>query len=84
MVARSARSGHGPNAKNYQYDPAGAKALLAAAGFPDGLRVDMISTPGYGQVFVEGVELVQQDLKAAGIDANIKMQEYTPASMIPS
>jgi len=67
----------GPGAKYYKYDPAGAKALLAAAGFPDGLKVDMISTPGYGQVFVQGVELVQQDLKAAGIDANIKMQEYT-------
>jgi len=67
----------GPAAKYYKYDPAGAKALLAAAGFPDGLKVDMISTPGYGQVFVQGVELVQQDLKAAGIDANIKMQEYT-------
>src|ERR1700730_10182295 len=67
----------GPGAKYYKYDPAGAKSLLAAAGFPDGLKVDMISTPGYGQVFVQGVELVQQDLKAAGIDTNIKMQEYT-------
>ena len=38
------------------------------AGFPDGLKVDMISTPGYGQVWVQGVELAQQDLKAAGIE----------------
>ena len=67
----------GAAARYYKYDPAGAKALLAAAGFPDGLKVDMISTPGYGQVFIQAVELVQQDLKAAGIDANIKMQEYT-------
>jgi ABC-type transport system substrate-binding protein len=67
----------GPGAKYYKYDPAGAKALLAEAGFPNGLKVDMLSTPGYGQVFVQAVELVQQDLKAAGIDANIKMQEYT-------
>jgi peptide/nickel transport system substrate-binding protein len=67
----------GPTAKYFKYDPAEAKALLAAAGYPDGLKVDMISTPGYGQVWVQGVELVQQDLKAAGIDATIKMQEYT-------
>jgi peptide/nickel transport system substrate-binding protein len=67
----------GPAAKYYKYDPAEVKALLAAAGYPDGLKVDMISTPGYGQVFVQGVELVQQQLKAAGIETNIKMQEYT-------
>jgi ABC-type transport system substrate-binding protein len=67
----------GPGAKYFKYDPAAAKSLLAAAGFPEGLKVDMISTPGYGQVWVQAVELVQQDLKAAGIDANIKMQEYT-------
>jgi len=36
-----------------------------------------VSTPGYGQVFVQQVELVQQDLKSAGINADIKMQEYT-------
>jgi ABC-type transport system substrate-binding protein len=67
----------GPGAKYFKYDPAGAKSLLAAAGYPDGLKVDLISTPGYGQAFVQRVELVQQDLKAAGFDASIKMQEYT-------
>jgi ABC-type transport system substrate-binding protein len=66
----------GPGARFYKYDPAGARALLSAAGYPDGLKVEMISTPGYGQIFVQMGELVQQDLKAAGIDADIKMQEY--------
>ena len=67
----------GDTAKYFKYDPAAAKQLLAAAGYPDGLKVDMISTPGYGQVWVQYVELMQQGLKAAGIDANIQMQEYT-------
>lgn len=67
----------GETAKYFKYDPAAAKQLLAAAGFPDGLKVDMISTPGYGQVWVQYVELTQQGLKAAGIDATIQMQEYT-------
>jgi ABC-type transport system substrate-binding protein len=67
----------GPGAKYFKYDPAEAKALLAAAGYPDGLKVEMLSTPGYGQIFVQMVELVQQDLKIVGIDADIKMQEYT-------
>ena len=48
----------GPTAKYFKYDPAEAKKLLAAAGFPDGLKVDMISTPGYGQVWVQQVELI--------------------------
>jgi ABC-type transport system substrate-binding protein len=67
----------GPGAQYFKYDPAAAKQLLAAAGYPDGLKVDMISTPGYGQVWVQYVELMQQQLKAAGIEANIQMQEYT-------
>jgi ABC-type transport system substrate-binding protein len=66
----------GPGAKYFKYDPAGAKELLAAAGYPNGLQVTMISTPGYGDVFVQGVELVQQDLKSGGIEANLQMQEY--------
>jgi peptide/nickel transport system substrate-binding protein len=66
----------GPTAKYFKYDPAGAKQLLAAAGHPDGLQVTMLSTPGYGDVWVQGVELVQQDLKSGGIDATIQMQEY--------
>jgi peptide/nickel transport system substrate-binding protein len=66
----------GPGAKYFKYDPAGARQLLAAAGYPDGLQVTMLSTPGYGDQFVQSVELVQQDLKSGGIDATIQMQEY--------
>ncbi|HEX8966244.1 MAG TPA: ABC transporter substrate-binding protein, partial [Chloroflexota bacterium] len=66
----------GAGAKFFKYDPASARQLLAAAGYPDGLQVTLVSTPGYGDVFVQGVELVQQDLKSAGIDATIQMQEY--------
>ena len=67
----------GPNAKYFKYDPAESRKLLAAAGYPDGLKIDMISSPGYGQVFVSRVEIVHQSLKNAGIEATIKMQEYS-------
>jgi len=67
----------GPNARYYRYDPAEARRLLAAAAYPNGFQVDLISTPGYGQIWVQSVELMQQDLKAIGIDATIKMQEYS-------
>ena len=43
----------GPNAKYFKYDPAESRKLLAAAGYPDGLKVDMIASPGYGQPFVQ-------------------------------
>jgi ABC-type transport system substrate-binding protein len=66
----------GDGTKYFKYDPASAKQLLAAAGYPNGLQVTMLSTPGYGDVFVQSVELVQQDLKTAGIDATIQMQDY--------
>jgi ABC-type transport system substrate-binding protein len=66
----------GPTGKYFKYDPAGARQLLAAAGYPNGLQVTMLSTPGYGDEFVQSVELVQQDLKSGGIDATIQMQEY--------
>jgi ABC-type transport system substrate-binding protein len=66
----------GETAKYFKFDPAESKKLLAAAGFPDGMKVDMISTPGYSQIFNQQVELVAAQLKKAGIDASIKMQEY--------
>lgn len=38
--------------KAIPYDPAGAKKLLADAGFPNGLDVTMLTTDGYGPQFV--------------------------------
>ncbi len=66
----------GPSAKYFQYDPQGARQLLAAAGYPNGLQVTLVSTPGYGDTFSQSVELAQQDLKTGGFDATIQMQEY--------
>jgi peptide/nickel transport system substrate-binding protein len=67
----------GPNAKYFKYDPAEARKLLAAAGYPNGMQIDLVSTPGYGQRVIQQVEVVQQGLKSAGVTANIKMQEYS-------
>jgi peptide/nickel transport system substrate-binding protein len=66
----------GPGAKYFKFDPAESRQLLSAAGFPDGMKVDMISTPGYSQIFNQQIELTAAQLKKAGIDATIKMQEY--------
>jgi len=67
----------GPNARYFKYDPAEARKLLAAAGYPNGMKIDLVSTPGYGQRVIQQVEVIQQGLKSAGVEATIKMQEYS-------
>jgi peptide/nickel transport system substrate-binding protein len=56
----------GPNAKFFKYDPAESRKLLAAAGFPDGMKVELVSTPGYGQRVVQQVEVIQQASRPLG------------------
>jgi peptide/nickel transport system substrate-binding protein len=60
-----------PNFKsNYQYDPEGAKALLAEAGYPNGIKG--LKAAGYP----EPMTIVQADLAAIGVE--IDWQESTP------
>ncbi|MCW2601874.1 MAG: peptide transporter substrate-binding protein, partial [Pseudonocardiales bacterium] len=58
------------------YDPAGAKKLLAEAGFPDGLSVELLTTDGYGPIITNGAQWLQQDLKEVGINATLKVVDY--------
>jgi peptide/nickel transport system substrate-binding protein len=68
----------GPSAKYFKRDVAAAKALLAAAGHPDGLKVPMIaSLNAYGNTFNQGVELAIKQLKDAGIQADLRPQDYS-------
>jgi len=63
--------------KAYQeYDPEGAKELLAEAGYPDGFEISMIVTDAYGPLPVTLAEWVVEDLKAVGIKVNIEVLEY--------
>jgi peptide/nickel transport system substrate-binding protein len=52
-----------------KYDPAGAKKLLAEAGYPNGLKLDyvLLNTPEYTAM----TEAVQANLQAVGITMNI-------------
>jgi peptide/nickel transport system substrate-binding protein len=50
----------------YEYDPEGAKELLAEAGYPDGFSLDMMSTPAFQTTF----DLVAQQLADIGITVN--------------
>jgi peptide/nickel transport system substrate-binding protein len=60
----------------YEYDPAGAKRLLAEAGLPNGLKVPFETTPGYGPDFIDAVQIALKNWKSAGIEADLKLKEY--------
>jgi peptide/nickel transport system substrate-binding protein len=67
----------GPNSKYYKRDVAAAKKLLAEAGYPDGLKLPLITTlNAYGDTFNASVELVIKQFKEAGIQLELKPQDY--------
>ena len=56
-----------------KYDVAEARQLLAAAGYADGLTLEMVYPPKkYGAVHVARLELLQSQLKRSGINMALK------------
>jgi peptide/nickel transport system substrate-binding protein len=53
-----------------------AKALLAEAGYPDGLTVEYLGLPQYPELLKTG-EVVREQLKAIGIDMTIKQVDVS-------
>jgi peptide/nickel transport system substrate-binding protein len=66
----------GDGAKYYRHDPAEAKRLLAAAGYPNGFPGTMCFTTYGSTILVDSMQLVQKDLKAVGIDVRVDQKEY--------
>jgi peptide/nickel transport system substrate-binding protein len=66
----------GEGAKYFKYDPAEAKRLLTAAGYPNGFPGTMCFATYGSTVLVDSMQLVQKDLRAVGIDAKIDQKEY--------
>src|SRR5262249_34651747 len=62
-----------------EYNPARAKALLAQAGFPDGMEIDLWALPVARPTIPNGqlmAQLIQQDWAKIGVKANIKTYEW--------
>jgi len=69
-----------PGLKAYEYNPELAKALLAAAGYPDGFDTELwiASAPrGYNPVGPLLAETVQSYLAAVGINAKVVVMDYS-------
>ncbi len=64
----------GEEVKQYiKYDPEASKRLVAEAGFPNGLELEA-TYPGkdYGEEYITGLQLLQAQLKKAGITLNLR------------
>ncbi|MBM3599173.1 MAG: ABC transporter substrate-binding protein [Alphaproteobacteria bacterium] len=65
--------------KDYPYDQAKAKALLAEAGFPNGFETDLWAMPvqrPYNPNAKRMAEIIQADLAKVGVKANIVTYEW--------
>ena len=56
-----------------RHDPAEAKRLITEAGYPNGLDVEFFASQAYGQTHLSQAELMQSQLKKAGINLTIKV-----------
>ena len=68
-----------PNVMTYPYNPAKARELLAASGYPRGFSTKLVS-PVSGSMMVAPRELatiVQAQLRDVGIEATIQTMEWT-------
>ncbi len=65
--------------KDYPYDPAKAKALLAEAGYPNGFETDLWAMPvqrPYNPNAKRMAEVIQADLDKVGVKAKIVTYEW--------
>ena len=66
----------GEGAKYFKYDPAEAKRLLAAAGYPNGFQGSLCFTTYGSTVLVDQMQMLLKNLKDVGIDAKLDQKEY--------
>lgn len=66
---------YSPVVKPYPFDPAAAKKLLAAAGFPNGFKITIDGLQGF-DALNKVVTIWQAGLKQCGINAKVRVQEF--------
>jgi peptide/nickel transport system substrate-binding protein len=66
----------GEGAKWYQYNPAEAKRMLAAAGHPNGFAGNVCFTTYGSSLVTDQMQLILKYMKDVGIDAKLDQKEY--------
>lgn len=62
------------NTPVYKHDPEKAKALLAEAGYPDGLNIKIITM---NSAYLKAAEYLQEAMKSSGFTVEIELTEYS-------
>jgi peptide/nickel transport system substrate-binding protein len=70
--------GHDPNIRPFPRDVAGARELLAEAGFPDGFSTTLM-TVGGGGIFESIAQVIQANLADIGITVTIELLDQAVA-----
>jgi len=67
----------------FKHDPAQARQLVQAAGYPNGVDLETIY-PGnfFGQIYITQIQLLQSQLKQVGINLNFKTMDYPSYSTL--
>lgn len=64
--------GFNENQTRIEYDPEGAKALLAEAGYPEGFTMELAADSSASDTVTMSLEIIKEQLAAVGINAEIK------------
>lgn len=56
-----------------RYDPAEARRLVTEAGYPNGVELIFMTSRDYGEAFIAKAELLQSQLKKAGINLTFRL-----------
>jgi peptide/nickel transport system substrate-binding protein len=74
----------GDAARYFKHDPAEAKKLIAAAGYPNGLPTRYIySNNAYGELFNQAAEAIAGMLKEGGFNHQVVTQDYLREFITP-